>query len=122
MPPISWWSTYGAETPELAEVAIKVLSQPISSSSAERVWSTYSFIHNAKRNRLNSVRADKLAHSRFTSTYKEGPHRKWDIHPETSLIEFSSLRLEDMRWEEDLGEQPNNTTMPFACKRQRYAD
>ena len=30
------WSTYGSETPELADVAKKVLSQPISSSSAER--------------------------------------------------------------------------------------
>ncbi|GMI89574.1 hypothetical protein like AT4G15020 [Hibiscus trionum] len=37
MSPISWWSTYGSETTELAEIAIRVLSQPISSSSAERV-------------------------------------------------------------------------------------
>ncbi|KAK1352226.1 hypothetical protein POM88_053490 [Heracleum sosnowskyi] len=74
MSPISWWSTYGAETPELSEIAMKVLSQPISSSSAERVWSTYSYIHNVKRNRLNSLRADKLVYihsnisllSRFT--------------------------------------------------------
>ncbi|KAL9677447.1 hypothetical protein QQ045_005678 [Rhodiola kirilowii] len=29
MTPMSWWSTYGAETPELAEIASKVLSQPI---------------------------------------------------------------------------------------------
>ncbi|XP_063935480.1 uncharacterized protein LOC135147056 [Daucus carota subsp. sativus] len=40
MSPISSWSTYGAETPELAEIAKKVLSQPISSSSAERIWTT----------------------------------------------------------------------------------
>lgn len=130
MSPISWWSTYGAETPELAEIAIKVLSQPISSSSAERVWSTYAFIHNAKRNRLNSVRADKLVFihcnirliSRFTSNYKDGPYRKWDINPDNSFIESSPLALEDMRWRDDLEEQANDTTMTFACKRQRYAD
>lgn len=130
MSPISWWSTYGAETPELAEIAIKVLSQPISSSSAERVWSTYAFIHNAKRNRLNSVRADKLVFihcnirliSRFTSNYKDGPYRKWDINPDNSFIESSPLALEDMRWSDDLEEQANDTTMTFACKRQRYAD
>ncbi|KAL9677293.1 hypothetical protein QQ045_005521 [Rhodiola kirilowii] len=89
MTPMSWWSTYGAETPELAEIASKVLSQPISSSSAERIWSTYSHIHNIKRNRLNANRADKLVfiHSNirliscFTSNYKEGPSRKWDIAP-----------------------------------------
>ena len=65
MNPIDWWSTYGAETPELAEVAKKVLSQPISSSSAERNWSTYSYIQSVKRNRLNSKRADKLVFSSF---------------------------------------------------------
>ncbi|KAL4590475.1 hypothetical protein LXL04_003405 [Taraxacum kok-saghyz] len=36
MDEIDWWSTYGAETLELAEVAKKVLSQLISSYSAER--------------------------------------------------------------------------------------
>ena len=89
MSPISWWSTYGAETPELAKISKKVLSQPISSSSAERIWSTYSYIHNVKRNRLNSVRADKLVYihsnirliSRFTKNYNDGPYRKWDINP-----------------------------------------
>ena len=43
MSPIDWCSNYGSETPNLAEVALKVLSQPISSSSAERSWSKYSF-------------------------------------------------------------------------------
>jgi len=32
MDAIDWWSTYGSETPTLAEVAKKVFSQPISSS------------------------------------------------------------------------------------------
>ncbi|KAI3790548.1 hypothetical protein L2E82_03661 [Cichorium intybus] len=104
---IDWWSTYGAETPELAEVAKKVLSQPISSSSAERNWSTYSYIHNVKRNRLNEKRADKLVYihsnirllSRFSNSYKSGPHKKWDINPESTYIEGSSSRLKDMVWE-----------------------
>ncbi|KAL7606588.1 hypothetical protein Lser_V15G19453 [Lactuca serriola] len=84
MDPIDWWSTYGAETPNLALLAKKVLSQPISSSSAERNWSTYSYIHNVKRNRLNEKRADKLVYihsnirllSRFLESYKFGPHKK----------------------------------------------
>ena len=77
---IDWWSSYGAETSELAEVAKKVLSQPISSSSAERNWSTYSYIHNVKRNRLNCKRADKLVfiHSniRLLSRFSENYHTK----------------------------------------------
>ncbi|KAL4295556.1 hypothetical protein GQ457_12G000260 [Hibiscus cannabinus] len=91
---ISWWSTYGSETPELAEIAIRVLSQPISSSSTERVWSTYSYIHNIKRNRLNAKHADKLVFihsnirllSRFTTSYKEGPCKKWDIDPKVLIL------------------------------------
>jgi hypothetical protein len=59
---LNWWRFYGGDTPELRALAIKVLSQPISTSSAERVWSTYSYIHNVKRNRLNEDRADTLVY------------------------------------------------------------
>ncbi|XP_076930748.1 uncharacterized protein LOC143595669 [Bidens hawaiensis] len=108
MDAIDWWATYGSETPELAEVAKKVLSQPITSSSAEKNWSTYSYIHSVKRNRLNSKRADKLVfihsnirlQSRFTESYKSGPNKKWDINPESAYIEGSSARLEEMMWDD----------------------
>ncbi|KAM0895676.1 hypothetical protein ACQ4PT_023688 [Festuca glaucescens] len=103
---IDWWFTYGSETPNLSEVAKKVLSQPISSSSAERNWSTYSFIHSVKRNKLNTKTADKLVYihanerlrRRFTEGYNSGPHYKWDIDPDNSLLEESSLKLEQLRW------------------------
>lgn len=106
MDAIDWWSTYGSETPDLAEVALKVLSQPISSSSAERNWSTYSYIHNVKRNRLNTKTADKLVYihsntrlqSRFSENYKHGPHSKWDADPENSSLEESAEKLESLRW------------------------
>ncbi|WOG95402.1 hypothetical protein DCAR_0414720 [Daucus carota subsp. sativus] len=107
MSPISWWSTYGSETLELTDIALKVLSQPISSSSAERVWRTYSFIHNAKWNRLNATRDDKLVFihsnarllSRCSERYKKGPSRKWDVNPENTLFEESAVRLEETNWE-----------------------
>jgi len=47
------------KTPDLAAIAIKVLSQPISSSSAERIWSTYEYVQSANRNKLNAKNADK---------------------------------------------------------------
>ena len=107
MDAIDWWSSYGSETPELAVIAKKILSQPISSSSAERNWSTYSYIHNVKRNRLNSKRADKLVfihsnirlQSRFSESYTSGPHKKWDLNPESTNLEESSIRVEEMKWE-----------------------
>ncbi|CAL5098119.1 unnamed protein product [Urochloa decumbens] len=94
MDAIDWWETYGSETPDLAAIAIKILSQPISSSSAERIWSTYEYIHSAKRNKLNAKNADKLVYihsnlrllSRVTESYKKGPHSKWDMDPSDSTI------------------------------------
>ncbi|KAL1225007.1 hypothetical protein V5N11_002786 [Cardamine amara subsp. amara] len=40
----------------------KVLGQPSSSSCAERNWSTYSFIHSLKRNKLTTSRAQDLVY------------------------------------------------------------
>lgn len=108
MIPVSRWSTYGA-VPQLPENAVKVLSQPISSSSAKHVWRTYTYIHNI-RNRLNSVRADKLVFiysnirliSHFTSNYKDGMYRKWDVNPETSYLDDLVAKLENLRWKEDM--------------------
>ncbi|XP_074297184.1 uncharacterized protein LOC141627876 [Silene latifolia] len=104
---ITWCSSYGAETPELAQIAIKILSQPISSSLAERNWSTYKFVHSVVRNRLNNVRAEKLVFihsnlrllSRFTAEYKTGEFKKWDVEPDDASLEDSSVQLQDMTWE-----------------------
>ena len=64
MGPIDW-STYGSKTPELAEVAKKVLSQPVSSSSAKWNLSTYTYIHNVKRNRLNNEQSGQVGFHPF---------------------------------------------------------
>lgn len=58
--PIGWWTWHGRDAPELKALAIRLLSQVASSSSAERNWSTYSFIQSIKRNRLTSRRSEKL--------------------------------------------------------------
>ncbi|KAK8493768.1 hypothetical protein V6N13_026358 [Hibiscus sabdariffa] len=117
---IDWWSIYGFQTPELAEMVKKVLSQPISSSSVERAWSTYGHVHSLKMNILNSSRTDKLVYihtnlrllSRYTDCYTNGPFKKWDIDPENSCLEESPLKLEDMRWadlENDLDKEDTLT-------------
>lgn len=53
---------YGEKVSELRHLASHLLSQVASSSAAERNWSTYSFIHSVKRNRLTSKRAEKLVY------------------------------------------------------------
>src|SRR6056300_616892 len=46
--------------PQLQSLAMKVLSQPSSASSAEQSWSEYDFVHNKRRNRLKAEVASKL--------------------------------------------------------------
>lgn len=79
--PINWWRMHGDDAPEIKHLATRLLSQITSSSAAERNWSTYSFTHSIKRNRLTSRRAEKLvavhnalrlAH-RKTSKFQMGP-------------------------------------------------
>ncbi len=60
--PSGWWKMYGDNTPEIRILAMRLLSQVASSSTAERNWSTFSFIHSIKRNRLTSKRAEKLVY------------------------------------------------------------
>jgi len=52
MPSHRWWMSFGSQTPELQNVAVKVLSQVTSAGSCERNWSTFEFIHSKKRNKL----------------------------------------------------------------------
>ena len=58
--PISFWSLFGSSTPELQALAIKILQQNTSASACETNWSTYDYIFNKKRNRLNNDTAEKL--------------------------------------------------------------
>jgi hypothetical protein len=57
---IEWWNMYGSSAKTLHKLAVKVLSHVVNTSSAERCWSTYSFIHSVKRNSLNADRAESL--------------------------------------------------------------
>jgi hypothetical protein len=58
--PIEWWNMYGSSTTHLHKLVVRVLSQVVNTSSAERCWSTYNFIHNVKRNNLNVDLGRKL--------------------------------------------------------------
>ena len=52
-----WWMSFGSQTPELQNVAVRVLSQVTSAGSCERNWSTFDFIHSKKRNKLTCATA-----------------------------------------------------------------
>ena len=48
--------------PDLWHVAIRVLAAMPSSSSCERNWSAFDFVHSKKCNKLSSARANNLVH------------------------------------------------------------
>lgn len=59
MSPTKWWVIHGASAPTFQSLALKLLGQP-SSSCCEGNWSTYSFIHSLKRNKITPQRAEDL--------------------------------------------------------------
>lgn len=62
---LEWWNMYGGATPLLQTLALRVLSQVVNTSSAERCWISYSFIHNTKRNMLNLDRVESLVYVHY---------------------------------------------------------
>ncbi|KAG5542096.1 hypothetical protein RHGRI_021825 [Rhododendron griersonianum] len=101
MTALSWWNLYGGVAPELFSLALKVLSQSVNTSCAERCWSTYSYIHTVKRNKLNVDRAEKLVfvhyNHRLLSRYKDDYEnfKNWDANPEEPNIEEDVAAMEE---------------------------
>ncbi|CAI6367056.1 unnamed protein product [Macrosiphum euphorbiae] len=54
--PLKWWQFLNHISP-LSKVAVRILSAPCTSAATERTFSTFSWIHNKKRNKLTTERA-----------------------------------------------------------------
>ena len=89
-PPIEWWNM-AHHAHACHKLATKVLLQGVNSSSVERCWSTYSFIHSVKRNLLNENWAENLVYVhcnlRLLTHYCERAktdrsYVTWDNNPE----------------------------------------
>ena len=80
---------YGDNALEIKHLYTHLLSHISSSFTSDRNWSTYTFIHYIKRNKLTSRRAAKLVatHSslrlanRKTPDYQMGTMKQWDVNP-----------------------------------------
>jgi hypothetical protein len=102
---LEWWNMHGGTAPQLQSLATRVLSQVVNTSSAERCWSTYSFIHSVKRNKLNVSRAESLVYVhynlRLLSHYCQEAQmdqnmRRWNNNPEEDNLEDGVLLLEQL--------------------------
>ncbi|KAL2341147.1 hypothetical protein Fmac_009087 [Flemingia macrophylla] len=106
----SWWLVHGAHAPILQKVALKLLGQPCSSSCCERNWSTYSFIHSMRRNKMAPHRAQDLVFvhsnlrllSRNSPQYNQEETKLWDIAGDEfdSLDEFGILEVANLSLDE----------------------
>ncbi|KAJ1403740.1 Ribonuclease H-like superfamily [Sesbania bispinosa] len=110
----SWWRVYGAHAPILQKVALKPLGQPSSSSCYEGNWSTYSFIHSMKRNKMAPHGAKNLVFvhsnlhllSRNSQQYHQEETKMWDIAgdefgslDECEILEVANLSLDEPKLE-----------------------
>ena len=79
--PHAWWDFEGACGKFLAPIAKRILAQTLSSSSCERNWSSYSFVHNKVRNRLLPQRANDLVYvytnSKLLANGKLTDEKRW---------------------------------------------
>jgi hypothetical protein len=108
---IEWWNMYGSLAKNLHKLAVNVLSQIVNTSSAERCWSTYSFIQSVKRKSLNADRAESLVYLhynfRLLSHYYDAEgnafcktYITWDNNPKETNLQDGTIVLE--RLEEEL--------------------
>ncbi|CAB4391507.1 unnamed protein product [Rhizophagus irregularis] len=73
--PSVWWQSWPNSS--LQQLAIKILSIPTSSAAAERNFSTFGFIYNKIRNRLQNERVKKLVYIyKNLQLYEKGLKRK----------------------------------------------
>ncbi|KAI8126564.1 hypothetical protein CVS40_3364 [Lucilia cuprina] len=57
--PSTWWKSICASA-ELSRIAVRILTAPYTSAATERSFSTQSFIHTKKRNRLTADNGGKV--------------------------------------------------------------
>ena len=117
---VRWWICHGENGVHLQNLAICLLSQVASSSSTERNWSTYGFIHYVKRNRLGSQKAEDLVYvhsnlwlaSRRGPEYGNGPSKEWDVDPENTDLDLSlaALNIEDHAHRSGIGQTSSSST------------
>ncbi|KAL7237734.1 hypothetical protein ACSBR2_003939 [Camellia fascicularis] len=94
----------------LQSLPLKLLGQPCSLSYCERNWSTYSFIHSMKRNKMTPQHTEDLVFvhnnlhllSRRSRQYIKGETKLWNVGRDVfdslegaDLLEIVSLSLDE---------------------------
>ena len=122
---VKWWETFGACTPKLQALALRVLSQGSCASPCERNWSTFSLIHTKRRNRLLPSHTEKLVYIhtnlRLISKIKERGYERMEVTLEMLNKEKDEdrlLALQDLQEaiaELDDASEPISLDLPLAA-------
>nr|XP_023900594.1 uncharacterized protein LOC112012442 [Quercus suber] len=82
-----WWNLYGSSTPNLQQLAIKILSLNCSACGCERTWSVFEQIHTKRRNRLAQKRLNDMVFVKYNQKMK-ARYDKRDVIDPISLDEI----------------------------------
>ncbi|CAI5488641.1 unnamed protein product [Closterium sp. Naga37s-1] len=78
---VKWWQWNGTDAPQLATLAVRILSQPVSASPCERGWAKWESVHTARRNRLGSAKCSDLVYVTHNWNVVRGWHTRHDVMP-----------------------------------------
>nr|GEX02682.1 hypothetical protein [Tanacetum cinerariifolium] len=92
--PANWWGTFGAATPNLKKIAMRILSLTSSSSGCERNWSKFEGIHTKKRHRLEASKLNNLVYVQFNSNLTVKAKRRKARDVEVLLSNDSNMAQE----------------------------
>jgi hypothetical protein len=102
---LEWWNMHGRVAHSCNGWQHGCFHKCWNTSSAERCWSTYNFIHRVKRNKLNVNWSESLVYvhynlqllSRYCEEAKMDKNLKhWDNNPEENNLEDGVLLLEQL--------------------------
>ncbi|XP_050248772.1 uncharacterized protein LOC126696025 [Quercus robur] len=79
--PAEWWSLYGSSTPNLQQLAIRILNLTCSACGCERNWSVFKQIHTKRRNRLAQKRLNDLIFVKYNQKMKARYDKRDVIDP-----------------------------------------
>ncbi|KAL4558394.1 hypothetical protein LXL04_036594 [Taraxacum kok-saghyz] len=91
--PVDWWDSYGAETPELRNFAMRILSLTCSSSGCERNWSAFEMVHSKRRNQLQQKRMNDLVYVMYNLKLTRKEEKKGKV---CDVAGLDTLDLDDV--------------------------
>ncbi|KAJ4978989.1 hypothetical protein NE237_009769 [Protea cynaroides] len=76
MLPVEWWSTYGGGCPNLARLAIRILSQTCSATGIKQNQISFKLVHHQRRNHIEHQRLNDLSFVQYNLRLRQILHRK----------------------------------------------